>query len=284
MALAVSLLVVGCSASGASQESLDEQNAVTVTAPTVNQQNDHVASQLLELSERLASMEQQLQAVESRNLELAGSKQPSRANVAQAPQYSPTPEDFKALAFDRVEAAYGNNIRFFSFSGRYSPYASVYIATACVSGSDTSFDGFREFLDQTLLMVRRTDKVPIINVSGEEAISQIISTANRIPNLGPSSEMSDCMRRYLYPASYSDAAPAIELVKSFKNFDRISPDFKDSYKKVLDERVIRLFGAWENQSRPFLLWLCEQLEEGAFLSCRIEVEVEVVKQFQPPQP
>ena len=195
-----------------------------------------------------------------------------------APQYSPTLEDFKSLAFDRVEAAYGSNIRFFSFSGRYSPYASAYIATACIAGSDTSFDGFREFLNQTLLRVRRTDKVPIINVSGEEAISQIIKAADRIPNLGPSSEMSDCMRRYLYPKSYSDAAPAIELVKSFKDLQKVSPDFRDSVESSMDRSLYKWFGAWVNQDRPFLPWLCEQIKPGDYVSCRIEVEV--VKQFQ----
>ena len=240
------------------------------SAPPVKPQTDQVAVQLLEQAERIASLEQQLATVEAQNSELLAFKQPG---LPTSPQYSPTPEDFKALAFDRVEAAYAGRMYLFSFSDWYSPHASVYIATACVTGSDTSFGGFREFLDQTLLMVRRTNSQPVLSVFGEEAISQIIRIADGIPNLGPSSEMSECTRRYLYPTSFSDATPAIELVKSFENLDRISPDSRDSYLAIRDQRQFKLFGAWLNQSRPLLPWLCDQIKPDLYVSCRWEAEV-----------
>jgi len=143
--------------------------------------------------------------------------------VTPVPQYWPTPEDFKALAFIRIDALAKDSPSVMRLKSptddgyvgdSYGQYASVYIASECLAGMDMSFAGFGEFIDQKLLMVQSDDGRETIELTGQNVISRIVSTAALRIELGLSPSVSSCMRPYLYPESATEAILAIELVKS----------------------------------------------------------------------
>lgn len=174
------------------------------------------------------------------------------------PQYWPTPEDFNALAFNRIGALPSTDVYM------YRQYASVYIASECLAEKEMSFDGFRTFLNQPLLMVRTTDSDPMIKVIARDVIAQITRTAEARTNLGSTPSVSNCLRPYLYPESATEAALAIELVDGLAPLSEVSRDSRDIVASIRQQFAYKWFGSPEAQERPFLPWYCEN---AAFVEC-----------------
>ena len=149
------------------------------------------------------------------------------------PQYVPTLEDFRVYAGRTSDADYG-------------PYVALYVASECLAGRDTSFEGFGLFIDQT------TNRN--LNVKAAQSIDEII---DRPP------KKRECMRPFLNPQSGSDAVLAADLVLAVR-WPHVGP-FERFLPEIIRERSGRWFDPSVSKDRPFLTWFCEMLEG----SCQI---------------
>jgi len=223
------VLLPGAACSGAAALQPTNQPG-EVSAPTVDPQTRQIIDKILELSDRVESLERQFA---------------SSAAPLNEPEYWPTYADFAVVALPNPGGL--TPVLRDSIKSRFLAYVSVYIADACVSGRVRSVAGFSAFLRQPeSSMVARAQTI----------VSQM---------LGQSPEVikSTCIGSYMYPETTAQLALATDFAATVAYYS-IAQFFRGGFIRVtVGDRASVWFGESGVRSQSLLLEILSDLAPAA---------------------
>jgi hypothetical protein len=124
----------------------------------------------------------------------------------------------------------------------YDQFASVYVAGACVSGTELSASKFQAFVTQTGW--GSVDGTSRIGLVAKELITEMLVRAE-------GGTETSCMRPFLYPETGTELAVALGLAKAYLSRNT-APVFRDGLERATEESVYASF----EEGAPFLEQLC----------------------------
>jgi hypothetical protein len=129
-------------------------------------------------------------------------------------------------------------------------YVPVYMASACLDGTEPSREGFREMVTTGVVI----DSFGEVQSNLESQVRRLTQTIIEKAK-GQEAATNGCLQSYVYPESVSDAAPAVDLYLT-STLMTVSADLRESLASLIHQRAADWFNATEPR-QPFIIWLCE---------------------------
>ena len=121
-------------------------------------------------------------------------------------EYTPTLEDYVSVIITPASNAIQSTEQVFQ------QYAAVYIAEECIGGRERSAEGFRSFVEQTLIFPPGRDRMELMAVIADSAIGSIVRLADEQAANGRSTVEDGCLALFTYPETLGDTLIAANLV------------------------------------------------------------------------
>src|SRR5918992_6183730 len=128
-------------------------------------------------------------------------------------------------------------------------YVPVYMASACLGGTEPSREGFRDLVTTGVVM----GSSGRVRLNLQSLAHQVIQA---ISEKGQEAATNLCLQPYLDPKSMADAAPAVDLCLALTLLD-LPSRLRDGHVAVTNGRASEWFNTTEPR-QPFLPWLCGQ--------------------------
>lgn len=165
----------------------------------------------------------------------------------------PTTEDLEIAvqtAYSRLYPAGASSVARNSLEAAAEYSDAIYIASSCISKTEMSSQGFRDFASDALrtrsLSAIAKEMINNIVISGEDRVAQGLPAAER-----------DCERPYFYPVTGAEARLASDLVQGAVT-NSITASAREGFSRSLNSRPAEWFALADDVDRPLLLpWLSD---------------------------